>query len=196
MALFAAFGAYAAHEGAHAVGRARLPPGKAIDLAPPLSGGTFLVANGGSDLRVNAHLDALDEADPSHRPWWGTAHGIDLVQVDRAGLPARGLMPSDPAAYLVFGTPVTAPCAGQVVVAVDGRPDMPVPTYDPESLVGNHVILRCPEADIVMAHFRHGSLRVRQGAVVDVGDEIAAGEPLPIRLAGRFLVRNDRVVLP
>jgi len=126
-------------------------------------------------------------------------------------------MPADPGRYRIFGMPVLAPCAGEVVVAVDGLQDMRVPEQDERHMAGNHVILRCAGADIVLGHFRSGSLSVRVGTRVEPGAVIGevgnsgassephlhihaqapgtpeapfSGAPIPIRIAGRFLLRN------
>ena len=128
-------------------------------------------------------------------------------------------MPADPRRYHIFGTPVTAPCAGTVIVAVDGLTDMRIPELDESHLAGNHVILRCGTVDILLAHFRRGSVRVKTGAKVAIGTSIAevgnsgstsephlhihaqrpgtsaalfSGQPIALRIEGRFLTRNER----
>lgn len=147
-------------------------------------------------------------------------YGVDLIKVKECRLRASGLMPEDPTRYLTFGTPVLAPCAGRVVLAEGGRPDMPVPQVDEGYPVGNHVLLRCGNYDILLPHFRQGSLRVAVADGLALGQQIAeigdsgessdlhlhthaqmqgtpdvpfGGVPVPIRLAGRFLVRGDLV---
>jgi len=196
----------------------RRPPGDAVPLAFPLRGGTYLVANGGSVALVNAHLATLDGA--RFRAYRGQSYGVDLVRVDGRGLRARGFLPRDPAAYAIFGDSVIAPCAGQVVTAVDGYPDMPVPQADRRQLAGNHVILACGEAWVVLGHFQRGSVCVHAGDRVAAGHPLGrvgnsgntnephlhvhaqrpgtraaplGGEPLPVRFDGRYLVRNARV---
>jgi murein DD-endopeptidase MepM/ murein hydrolase activator NlpD len=109
------------------------------------------------------------------------------------------------------------------VVAVDGLPDMSVPVYDRQHLAGNHVMLACGDVHIAMAHFRQGSVRVKTGDAVQVGQLLAevgnsggsnephlhihaqrpgphgapmGGEPLPMSFDGRFLVRGERIDLP
>lgn len=199
------------------VGRS-VPPG-AIDLQFPLAGGTYLVVSGGNSLLINAHADALDQSKPAHRAYWGTGHGVDIVKINRWGLRARGIMPGDPSAYFVFATEVQAPCTGTIVAAVGNKADTPVPMRDPTDIPGNHIILRCATADVLLAHFRNGSLRIHVGMAVAAGDLIAevgnsgasdephlhihaqrpgtaerpfSGEPLPVTFAGRYLVRNSR----
>ena len=139
------------------------------------------------------------------------------------GFRAKGLQPSDPAAYVIYGVPVYAPCSGVVKIAMDGLPDMPVPQKDRDHMAGNHVLLRCAGADVLLGHLQPGSLKVTAGDQIAVGQPIGAvgnsgntgephlhihaqqagttlepisGNPLPIRMDGRFLVRNGLVSVP
>jgi murein DD-endopeptidase MepM/ murein hydrolase activator NlpD len=122
----------------------------------------------------------LDTSVPRFRAWRGQSYGVDIVQLDPFGLRARGVQPADPKAYRIYGARVLAACAGQVVLAVDGLPDMQVPEVDREHLAGNHVLLRCANrdarsgagagADVLVGHLRPGSLQVRPGAHVAAGD--------------------------
>ena len=111
-----------------------------------------------------------------------------------------------------------------MIAAVDGLPDMPVPQVDHDHLAGNHVILRCAGADILLGHFHKGSLLVRTGQKFVVGEPIAqvgnsgntsephlhinamqtgtpdalfSGAPIPITIDGRYLVsacRSPRII--
>ena len=207
------------------------PPLAALNLAFPLGPGNYLVVNGGSDIDTNAHLMTLDAGVPRFREWRGQSHGVDIVKLDALGLRARGVLPADPKAYAIYGARVLAPCAGQVLLAVDGLPDMRVPEIDREHLAGNHVMLRCAEpdtnlnsgADVLLGHLQPGTVQVRAGASVAVGDWLGSvgnsgntgephlhvhaqrpgpagaplgGDPLPLLFGGRFPVRGDRIVLP
>ena len=202
-------------------------PLAAVNLSFPLGPGSYLIVNGGSGISTNAHLMTLDASVPRFRAWRGQSYGVDVVQLDAFGLRARGVLPADPKAYRIYGARVLAPCAGQVVLAVDGLPDMQVPEVDREHLAGNHVLLRCAEAetraDVLLGHLRPGSVQVRAGTSVAVGDWLGSvgnsgntgephlhvhaqrpgpsgaplgGDPLPILLGGRFPVRGDRIVSP
>jgi murein DD-endopeptidase MepM/ murein hydrolase activator NlpD len=109
------------------------------------------------------------------------------------------------------------------MITLDGLPDMAVPQMDREHMAGNHVLLRCADADVLLGHLKPGSLRVTEGSQVLIGSVIAevgnsgntgephlhihaqlpgtasapfSGDPLPVRINGRFLVRNDRVSAP
>ena len=203
--------------------RSRDVPPAAVNLAFPLGPGRYLVVNGGSGSSTNAHLETLDASEPRFRDWRGQSHGVDLVQLDRFGLRATGLQPADPRAYRIHGARVLAPCAGWVVLAVDGLPDMEVPEMDREHMAGNHVLLRCPQADVLIGHLIPGSVQVRPGDAVATGvwlgavgnsgntgephlhvhaqrpgpvDAPIGGDPLPILFNDRFPVRGDRIGVP
>jgi hypothetical protein len=197
------------------------PPITPVDLALPLREGNYLILNGGNDIRINAHLKTLDESVPNFRAYRGQSYGVDLIKIDPFGWRAKGVVPSDPAAYQIYGQSVFAPCSGKVVQAIDGFPDLTIPQTDLVNRTGNHVILRCGHADVVLAHFRPQSLSVRVGMDVQVGDRLAevgnsgasdephlhihaqrpgtpaaplSSDPLPMQFAGQFLIRGDRVV--
>lgn len=220
LASFAAFGLYAANESRVALAAIQAPTGRSFALSSPLGPGVYLVANGGTAPSINAHATLLDQSVAQHRPYWGTAHGVDLVALDRWGLRADGIMPAEPGRYVIFGRSVIAPCTGEVITAVNGLPDLLVPQVDHVHLAGNHVILRCQGADILLGHFRNGSLLVKAGQTLVVGQPIAqvgnsgntsephlhisamqpgtpdapfSGAPIPITVDGRYLVRNDRL---
>jgi len=217
---FVAFGMFAGNEAIRSWAGQFSPAIPAVDLAFPLRGDGYLILNGGNDLRINAHLKTLDESIPRFRAYRGQSYGIDIIQTDQFGLRAPGLAPSDPTAYQIYGEPVFAPCTGKIVMAFDGFPDMTIPEIDQVNRAGNYVMLRCGDADIALAHFRPRSVSVQTGMEVKVGDRIAevgnsgasdephlhihaqrprssaapfSGDPLPIRLNERYLIRGDRV---
>ncbi len=196
----------------------RWPQSEPVDLAFPLGSGTYLVVNGGSQALTNAHLGTL--VGERFAPYRGQSYGVDLVRINRAGLRVPGLLPADPAAYVIYGDPVLAPCQGRVVLAQDGAPDMPPPQADRAHMAGNHVILECGSVWIVLGHLQRGSVAVHAGQLTERGHGLGlvgnsgntgephlhvhaqrpgstsaplSGEPVPIRLGGRYLVRNDRV---
>ncbi len=102
----------------------------------------------------------------------------------------------------------------------DDRPDLKVPKVDPKVMEGNHIRLRCGDVEIVLAHLKRDSLRVREGQQVATGQIIGAvgnsgmsdephlhihaqipgtaptpfsGKPVAMFFNGRFLARNDRI---
>ncbi len=143
------------------------------DLAFPLKEGHFVIAHGGGISLLNHH---------SGHP--AQAHALDIVAVNAAGLRASGLIPKDPARYVVFGKTVISPCDGLVIAAVDGLADQTPPTADRAIPAGNHVILSCNGLHIELAHLRQGSVwpktgeQVRTGAIIGlVGNSGNSTEP-------------------
>ncbi|NNU80124.1 M23 family metallopeptidase [Halovulum dunhuangense] len=207
--------------GARALAGRVLPPVAVVDIANPFGQGRYLVGHGGSNPLVNGHMRTLDPTIARFRPWRGQSHAVDFFGLGPWGLRARGWRPADPAAYAIFGAALHAPCDGTVIAAEGGMPDFEVPQQDPVNRLGNHVILRCADAEIVLAHMRQGSLRVAPGDAVRVGAALGqvgnsgastephlhihaqrpaaegappiSGEPLALRIDGRYLVRNDRI---
>lgn len=132
---------------------------------------------------------------PSHgTTLFATAHAIDLVPVGADGRTApfglRALLRPEPAeAFPGFGRTVLAPITGVVVSVHGSSPDHPAHRGLPSlgyaltqgrraaggwaALAGNHVILRTTGGEFVaLCHLRHGSLRVRSGERVQVGQEL------------------------
>jgi hypothetical protein len=189
-----------------------------VDLEFPLRDGTYYVANGGSHAIVSAHVQTLTTE--RMRDYRGQSYGVDVVKVNRWGVRASGFGPRDPRRYAIFGDSIYAPCPGIVLRAEDGRPDMPPPDSDRSRLAGNYVFLKCGDVHVLLGHMERGSVRVQPGDHVTpddivgrvgnsgntnephlhihaqrpaTGDAYLSGDPLPMRLNGRFLVRNDRI---
>lgn len=200
----------------------RAVPEGAVDIAFPLGPGRYLVASGGTTSIINGHLMTLEPSTDRQRAYRGQSYAVDLIGIDRFGLRTEGLRPADPAAYAIFGRSVHAPCRGEVLSAVDGFPDMPVPETDTSLLEGNHVFIDCGGFGVLLAHLRNGSVQVGAGDTVTEGDHLGeagnsgqstephlhvhaqqipedgpllSGEPLFLTLNGRFLVRNDRITV-
>jgi Peptidase family M23 len=220
---FVAIGCWGVYQSVNALSGRQQQAGLAIDLAFPLKGGTFFVASGGSNKRVNPHLMTLDASMARFHAYRGQSYGVDIVKLNQWGLRANGLQPRELDAYVIYGNPVYAPCSGLVLNAVDGIPNMQVPQVDREHMAGNYVLLRCKNADVLLGHLQPGSIHLNTGNQVGVGEAIArvgnsgnsgephlhihaqqsgsvneplSGSPLPMRFEGRYLVRNDRVVVP
>jgi len=196
----------------------RMAPSNAIDLAMPLEEGTYLVTSGGLTAAVNAHLATL--TGERFRPFRGQSYAVDLIGVDALGFRARGIAPHDPKAYVIYRARILAPCAGVVLGAMDGLPDMTVPEMDREHLTGNRVLLGCGDHIVVLAHMAPGSVAVSVGQSVETGHLLGrvgnsgntaephlhihvqsgmpegmpiGGEPVWFTINGKFLLRNDTV---
>jgi hypothetical protein len=198
----------------------RQPPSEVlVDLQFPLRNGVYYVAGGGSVEMLNPHLMTLG-AD-RFQAYRGQSYGNDLLKLGAYGMRASGLLPSDPARYVIYGDAVYAPCSGRVVQAEDGAPDMPPPQPDRTRMSGNHVLLDCEGVHVLLAHLQPGTVRVRPDEWVEAGtiiglvgnsgnsnephlhihaqrpaptgQEPLSGDPLPMRFDGRYIVRNDRI---
>jgi hypothetical protein len=193
-------------------------PPDAVELAFPLRNGTYLVVSGGGNQLINAHLKTMKGE--RFRPWRGQSYGVDIEKLNGLGLRARGVLPRRLTAYEIFGEPLYVPCAGEVVVAKDGVEEMTPPEMDRQNLAGNHVIINCGGAWVLLGHLQKGSVQVRTGQLVAEGQLLGrvgntgntgephlhihaqspgteaaplAGAPLRIRFDHRGPVRNARI---
>jgi hypothetical protein len=200
------------------IGARRPSTESAINLAFPLHGGTYYVANGGRAALTNAHLKTLADR---FRDYRGQSYAVDLVRIDDRGLRASGALPADLERYASAGETVFAPCDGSVVSIENNAPDMIPPLTDREHLAGNFAFLDCGSAHVLLGHLRRGSVVVQVGQHVAAGARLAAvgnsgnsdephlhihaqkattstrslldARPVPMTFYGRALARNDIV---
>jgi len=218
--LVCGLGLVGAYMGYRAIQGGMLPKGEVADIVAPFPPGHYLVAHGGATQMVNIHLKTLNESVERFRPWRGQSRALDIFRVTPLGLHKEGWQPVDPANYVTFGTPVLAPCRGEVVKVLDVHPDMTVPEMDRDNLPGNYVAIDCGDYFMILAHLRRGSITVIEGERVEVGDALGqmgnsgnssephlhlhaqrglpkdaplSGEPLWLTINGRFLKRNDLI---
>ena len=173
-------------------------PSGPIDVGFPLTNGSYIVGQGGNGPAANYHAK-----DPAQR------YAVDVMKLNRAGMRARGLYPDEASAYVIFGDSVVSPCDGTVIAAVDVFPDASRISLDTKNPAGNHVVLRCGDVDVTLAHFQRGSVSVRKGASVTRGTPLGRagnsgnstephlhvhaernGAGVPLLFDGRWLVRN------
>jgi murein DD-endopeptidase MepM/ murein hydrolase activator NlpD len=136
---------------------------------------------------------------PSHGTHlMGTTYAIDFIPVDARGRSAprgwRAVVATEPPeAFIGFGAPIRAPCSGLVVIAHDGEPDhqarrsqLTLLTYmlsqagrargGPPAIAGNHVVIAIDPRGpfVLLAHLRQGSVTVRVGDHVHVGEDVGS----------------------
>lgn len=150
----------------------RRPP---VVIASPLRGTGWLNANGCCN----------DPTSPHRQTVLATSNGgystpemfaIDWIrEVGGRFHGGDGLRNSD---WPTFGAPLYAVANGTVVLARDSRPDIPPRTTNialqtPDDFGGNRVLLKIgPGLYACYAHLKRGSLRVRAGQRVSVGQRI------------------------
>ncbi len=183
--------------------------GDALKLAFPLRAGVYYVGGGGANRFIN-----------NHQAYPPQAYAIDVLRLNARGARARGINPGELNRYAIFGDPVFAPCGGAVLAATDGLPDVAIGKRDTAHLAGNHVLLGCGGAKVLLAHLLRGSVQVRTGEQVSTGQPLGrignsgntsephlhihaerGGTPAgildgvgtPVVFDGRFLVRNSLV---
>jgi hypothetical protein len=181
-----------------------LPPNEARVLAFPLQGGRFMVGHGGGIELLNHHADH-----PQQR------YAADIVAIDEIGYRASGILPEKLEAYAIFGEAVVSPCAGEVVGARDGLPDLVPPQGDADNSPGNHVTIDCDGIRVELAHLQKGSVEVRPGRQISAGEGVGkvgnsgnttephlhvhavdrkTNQGVPMAFEGRVPVRNSLYV--
>jgi hypothetical protein len=184
--------------------------GESVDLSFPLRDGAYVVLQGGNNPASNFFHYTLS----------GQKSALDLVKLHGSGNRASRLFSTELSSYRIFGEPVFSPCRGIVAVSVDGWPDNPPGRIDRKNPSGNHIVIRCKGARVVLSHLMNGSVTVRAEDSVKEGQPIgrvgssgSALEPnlhigarkdraespsasvrhegIPMRFSGRVLTIND-----
>jgi murein DD-endopeptidase MepM/ murein hydrolase activator NlpD len=139
------------------------------------------------------------------------------------GTRAFGIYPRKFESYSIYGATVYSPGNGVILRCADGLPDLAPGQTDRTNGAGNHVVIRLdePDANLLLAHLKNGSVLVK------VGDRVSAGQPIgqvgnsgnnsephlhlqvqkqvtkdgkservpvPIRFGSRWLARNSLVI--
>ena len=140
----------------------RYPSVKTLDVTFPLSSGTYYVLQGGNSFVTN----------PFHA-LAGSKLAIDIVKLKSHGNRADGISPQALSAYEIFGEKLYSPCQGNISNVRGSLPDNPPGNPDTQHPEGNHIVLKCAGAEILMAHLKRGSIKVAAGEVVTVGQPLA-----------------------
>lgn len=166
--------------GTHDVMLAPLPVSRErpIVVAPPLKG-EWIAGDSVNNLPDAAHRRAV-LIDNGH-PWLAQRYAIDWLQtqiVDGVRSTWRG--PEDRnGSYFCYDKPIYSVAAGKVVRVADGLPEN-VPhsgkyaiPIDFDNAAGNHVVVEiAPGRYVLYAHMRPGTVNVRLGDEVRVGDRL------------------------
>lgn len=136
--------------------------GLAADYRLPFEGRWFVMA-GGDTINVNHHM--------TERSQW---FGVDFMKVggvsQRAVTKGAGQTLED---YYSWNEPVLSPVAGVVRKVHDGDRDNPIGQTDKRNAFGNHVVIEAsPNEFVYLAHFKQGSLLVKEGERVTAGQKL------------------------
>lgn len=143
------------------VGMSHVAPGESFNLPFPLAAGEYYVLQGGNSVVTNSFHASV-----------GSALALDIVRLNAFGNRAKGIAPRALGDYEIFGDTVYSPCAGSVLAAQGSRPDHPPGESDAGQVNGNHVVLKCGDVEILLAHMRHGSVVVSAGQAVALGQAV------------------------
>jgi hypothetical protein len=141
-------------------------------IAPPLAGQDYVSADSCCD--ATRHTRAALPV--NGRVWLAQRYAVDWEQIDAQGRIYNGQQ-KKLESYTIFGKPVLAVADAKVVAVTDGLPEQTpglYPTNIPiEEADGNSVILELGDGRFAMyAHMQPGSIRVRSGEQVKVGQVI------------------------
>jgi len=125
--------------------------------------GRWFVVQGGDTPHVNHHMAV--------RAQW---FAVDFIKV--GGPSQRALYQGNRTAledFYSWGESVLSPVEGTVEAAIDHFPDNPLGTKDPGHPAGNHVVIAAaPDRYVFIAHLQKGSVKVKRGEHVAVGQEL------------------------
>ena len=136
-------------------------PAEAFNVPFPLAAGEYYVLQGGNSAVTN----------PFHAAS-GSALALDIVRLNAVGNRATGVAPRALADYKIFGDTVYSPCEGTILARQDGLPDRRPGEARLSEGSGNHVIVKCGDVEILLAHLRRASVLVSAGDAVGVGQAI------------------------
>jgi Peptidase family M23 len=180
--------------------------GESVELSFPLKNGAYYISHGGNSPAINHH-----NTNPAQR------YALDIGKLNALGARANGLYPRSLTDYAISEEALYSPCDGTIDNLVNDLPNLAPGESDRKNRAGNHILLKCKGAEIIMAHLLKGSITSKAGAIVKTGEAIAKignsgntsephlhiharkantgksildGEGLPITFDGKFLVRN------
>jgi hypothetical protein len=136
------------------------PAANPVPIASPLAE-EWLVGQGGHAELINYHYVTSTQRD-----------ALDILQARNGRTHQPGS--TELTSYYIYGKPVLAPADGTVAFVLDGRPDQQIGSTDGRFQRGNNIVLDIGGGHFVMmAHLSPGSIQVKVGDQVRVGQQIA-----------------------
>ncbi|MCP3932808.1 MAG: M23 family metallopeptidase [Bacteroidetes bacterium] len=172
---------------------------KPIELVFPLKKGSYYVSHGGNCVFLNHHQ--------SYAP---QKYALDIVKLNRFGVRAKGILLKELSKYEIYADTIFSPCDGEVIKAVGDEPDMTPTELNQKKPLGNYVAIKTNGIVVYLAHMMKGSLSVKQGDLVKVGQVLGkvgnsgkSSQPhlhihaekisqgIPMKFNDKFLFRNS-----
>jgi hypothetical protein len=136
------------------------PAADPVSIASPLAD-EWLVGQGGHAELVNYHYVTSTQRD-----------ALDLLQSRDGSTHESGRR--ELTSYYIYGKPVLAPADGVVTFVLDGRPDQMIGSTDRRYQCGNNVVIEIGgRRYLMMGHLGPGSIQVKVGEQVKLGQQIA-----------------------
>ncbi len=160
---------------AHSFAAAPTPVSKrpALVVAPPLRGDGWIVGNGCCEA-LTSHRAALLPVNGGLAN--GERYAIDFIQIQPNGMLGTGPL-TELSSYPFFGDEVISATAGRVARVVNGYPETPPGALPPSTAAGaggNYVSVAIGGGRYALyAHLQPGSIKVKVGDRVRVGEQIA-----------------------
>jgi hypothetical protein len=131
-----------------------------VPIASPLAE-EWMVGQGGHSELVNYHHVSSAQRD-----------ALDILQARDGSTHESGRR--ELTSYYIYGKPVLAPADGVVTFVLDGRPDQMIGSADGRYQSGNNVVIDIGGGRYLMlGHLGPGSIQVKVGEQVNVGQQIA-----------------------
>ena len=136
------------------------PAANPVPIASPLAE-EWLVGQGGHSELVNYHHVSSTQRD-----------ALDILQARDGSTHESGRR--ELTSYYIYGKPVLAPADGVVTFVLDGRPDQMIGSTDGRYQSGNNVVIDIGGGRyLLMGHLSPGSIQVKVGDQVTLGQQIA-----------------------
>jgi len=129
--------------------------------------GTWTVVNGGVEKATSHSWGILTQR-----------YAYDFLILDEEGHSFHGSR-TNPQNYYCYGKEILAPADGEVVEVKDKYPDSVIlgngrANCDAKDIRGNYILIRHADKEYgLLAHLKHGSIRVKPGDIVKRGQHIA-----------------------
>jgi hypothetical protein len=128
-------------------------PANVIDLVSPFHSGRQIVIHGGASPFTNGHFHVKPQN-----------YALDIVGLNKLGMRSTSISGGTVLEnYVIFGESVYSPVDGKILIVVDMHDDQTPPKSDVENIAGNHILIESNGIEILLAHFKKGSIVVKEG---------------------------------